>query len=124
MVADIFDEYQGRVDFFDNAEDVRPEPAMVFVPEPFTGGRFSLTGISGNDSSHLSTPRLAVEGSGICPDRCRSQGVCFHRPYQLRARMAFPLHVAPADSAWNRQSDGEISRAGSGADGDVREFGT
>jgi hypothetical protein len=70
---------------------------------------------------HEATPRPAVEGSGIAPQRRRSQKALFHRCHQMRGGEGFPLHHADAASAWNCQLDAEIEPPPAGADGDEVE---
>jgi hypothetical protein len=70
MAGDVLDENKGRSAFANNAGDLGPEVAGVVFSTALAGDAEPLAGISRSDDIHRSTPRCAVEGSHIIPDRC------------------------------------------------------
>jgi hypothetical protein len=69
VMSNVFDEKPFRFGFFGDSAYMRPEvPGVVFsFFVPCNAER--LAGISGRDKIHLSTPRAAIEGCKIVPDR-------------------------------------------------------
>jgi len=59
----------GWLNLSDDSLDARPEVPRVGCSEPLSSDGKRLAGIAPNDSSHLATPRVAVEGVQISPDR-------------------------------------------------------
>lgn len=99
----------------DDSGDGRPEVAGVSGSEPLAGHAERLAGVSANDASHLSTPRLAVEGVQIRPDRRVIQGTVRNTRCQDFAGSDFVFQVANCASAWESQSDSEVESPGSAA---------
>ena len=97
----------------DDSGDGRPEMAGVRGSEPLAGHAERLAGISTNDSSHLATPRAAVERVQISPDRRVIQGTVRNTRCQDFAGSDFVFHVADRASAWQSQSDSKVESPGS-----------
>ena len=77
-----------------------------------------LTREAARDDIHDSTPRAAVEGSEICPNRCIIHGFLRrHARSQDRTGIGFVLNAADDASISERQIDAEIESPASGADG-------
>lgn len=114
----IFDERAPRACLHEDAAEGRPEVALILAPKPFSGHRMRLAWDSANDAIHAATKLSAWEGSGIAPQRCRSQETLLHRRHQMSAGEGFPLHVSDWPIAWNCQFEAEIEPATAGADGD------
>lgn len=79
------------------------------------------------DEIHEATEASARDGSGIRPDRRRSQVTVLNRFDQVAGGECFPLHVQNWAKAWDRQFDSEVEASASGADADGGEgvrFGT
>jgi len=49
--------------------DVRPEPSVIVNTLSSSGSGEWLAGEPGSDDIHSSTPRVAVEGDKVIPDR-------------------------------------------------------
>jgi hypothetical protein len=75
-----------------------------------------------NDSIHDSTPRFAVEGSNVRPDRRIIERAFFNTSRQVRGSRNFCLHIADAASARHSESDGKIEAPDSGEETDVGIF--
>jgi hypothetical protein len=74
-----------------------------------------LARVSANDAIHDATPRSAVEGSNVRPDRRRSQDRIFHARRQDRGGECFAFNVADDASRSAKgklNSDVEASDAG------------
>jgi len=67
--AHVLEEAPSWLTLSDDSRDRGPEVAGVLGAEPLAGNRKRLAGIASNDSSHSATPRSAVEGVQISPDR-------------------------------------------------------
>ena len=65
---------------------------------------------------NAATPRLAVEGFEIAPNRRIIEGAVFDTRHQLFAGCRFVLHVTDRASAWKRQFEAEIDSADTGAE--------
>jgi hypothetical protein len=74
-------------------------------------------GESPRDAIHFSTPRLAIEGANIRPNRRRIQGLVFHARSPEFAGECFVLNEADDARFWDRQLDSEIESPVSGEEG-------
>jgi hypothetical protein len=72
-----------------------------------------LARVAANDAIHDATPRLAVEGSQVRPDRRRSHGFVFHARCQDRGGECFAFNVA--DDA-SRSAKGKLNSEVESAD--------
>ncbi len=93
MVGDVFEKAEFGVDFFDNAFDVGPDVARVVGAPALAGGAEWLAGIATCDDIHFSTPRVAIEGFNVVPDRSAIQGLVFHPGHESSRLVCFPLDV-------------------------------
>jgi len=73
---------------------------------------------------NLSTPRLAVEGGDIRPDRARRYGSLFHALDQEVGAVSLPFNEADRASRGNSQSEGDAEALGPGEEAHVSQFGT
>ena len=74
--------------------DVGPEPALILKSALIACHREGLTGESGSDEMNAATPRSAIEGDKVTPDRRRTKDPFVHSRDQIRGDKGFPLHVA------------------------------
>ena len=109
----VLEEAPLRPDLSNDSLDARPEMARVCGPEPLSGDAKRLARVSPNDSSHAATPRAAVEGVEISPDRRVIQGIVFNTRCQDFAGSDFVFHVADRASSRESQSDSSIESTGS-----------
>ena len=108
-------------DFVDDASDLGPEVPGVLLPCPVAGEAEGLAGIAGRDEMNSATPRSAVEGSKVVPDRRCSQGLVFHPAHESGRRMAFPLDESHSSIVGLGDVQAEIEAGISGAEGDAAE---
>ncbi len=101
--CDVLAEETNRPALFDDAKDLIDEEPFVCRAEPFARDRIGLAWITGSDEMNAVTPRLAVEGGKVIPDRRRIQFARFHARDKERGCISFPLHVS--DGTMSRFSD-------------------
>jgi hypothetical protein len=101
-----------------DADNLRPDVAVVALAELLPGDAKRLTGESRSNEIHDSTPRASIEGSEVTPERSRIQGALFHTRRQDRGGIGFPLHVT--DDAGGRlgESNAEFESSDAGAEGE------
>jgi hypothetical protein len=118
VVGDVLQKDNWRGALADDAGDVGPEVAGVVGPAPLAGHGEGLAGVAANEAIHDATPRLAVEGAEIAPQRARIQAALFHARDKEAGDVGFSLNPTDDASSWMRQSDGEIKPAVAGAEGE------
>jgi hypothetical protein len=119
--GDILDDDEPGPRLDDDAACGRPEVAGVERAAPAAGHAVRLARDAANEAIHEAAPWVAVEGSGIRPDSCRSQETLFNRCDQVRDGEGFPLHHNDAASAGQSQLDAEIEPGAAGAEADEVE---
>lgn len=80
--------------------------------------RERLAGVSASDNIHSSTPRPAVEGLNVAPDRSFTHGRLAHPRHDSGRGVGFPLDVTHSIGSGHGESDAELEAAGSGAEGE------
>ncbi len=120
--ADVLDEDEPRAGLDDDTTRIRPEVALVLFAEPLSCEAMRLARDSANEAIHQATPRTAVEGGDIAPNRSLTQETLLHRCDQVADGECFPLHEHDAASAWHCQLDAEIESSASGAKADDVEI--
>lgn len=108
VLSDILEEAECWLDFPNDASNVGPEMARVVNAALLSGDTEWLARVAANDAIHDATPRLAVEGSQVAPNRCVIQGFVLNARNQERGGICFSLNVTDGDSSASRQSDTEI----------------
>lgn len=111
MSADIFEETKWRSDDANDPRDVRPEVARVFVAELTACNREWLAWIATMDDIHHASPRFAVEGRNVVPDRCVIQGRVFHPRHESGCGVAFPLNVTNSSIVRQGEMEAEVKSA-------------
>jgi hypothetical protein len=101
--------------------DVGPEPALVLEATLAAGDAERLTGEARRDEIHDSTPRAAVEGREIVPDRSSSQGRFFHPRHESGRGVGFPLDVTDSTISGHGELEPEIESSDAGAEGKSME---
>ena len=93
MAGDVFEEDQTGLALSDDSSDVRPEVARVVFAALVAGDAERLARVTGRDEIHSSTPRCAVEGGQVVPDRRAIQGRVFHPRHESGRCVAVPLNM-------------------------------
>lgn len=78
MSGHVLEEAPFRPGLGDDARDLGPEVTRVLLALPVAGKAERLAGIAGSDDMNAASPRSAVEGAQVVPDRSRSQGRVRH----------------------------------------------
>ena len=114
MGADVLEEAPLGLDFFDDAADVGPHPAGIGGAQALAGAAFALARVAARDDIHKATPRAAVEGGNIVPDRCLIQGRVFHPGHESGRSVGFPFDVTNSSISGlgDVQSEFETTSAG------------
>jgi hypothetical protein len=116
MVGDIFEEAFSWQYVPDDLGDCGPEVTRIIGSTPESGDTEWLTRVAASDAIHDSTPRLAIEGFKIRPDRRFSHGLAFHARRQLLTAVCFDLNDADRASISNCQIESEFESVDSGAE--------
>lgn len=98
--GDVFKKNESWPDFSDDAGDMGPEVARVGGAEAFAGNAKSLTGVARSDNIHDATPKLAVEGGKVVPDRRLIQGRVFHPGHEDARGEGVPLDITHSSIPW------------------------
>jgi len=80
-----------------------------------------LTWIAASEDVHRATPRVAIEGSNIVPDRCFIQGRVFHPRHEGGRCIGFPLDVTHSSIPGAGNGEAEVDPAGSGTERQAEE---
>jgi hypothetical protein len=122
--ADVLDEDEPGSGLDEDPPRRAPEVAFVGAAEALAGEAVGLAGNAPDDAIHAATEASARDGSHIAPHRRRSHDALLHLRDQTGDGEGFPLHAQDRASRWDRQLDGSVETAASGAEGDEVEGGT
>jgi hypothetical protein len=121
MMGDILKEDEGRLDFTDDAGDMRPEVARVVRAPALARDGERLARIARSDDVHRVAPRAAVEGGNVVPDRCRIQGRVFHPRHEDGRGIGVPLDITHSAISGEREVQPEVEPAGAGAEREAEQ---
>ena len=96
--------------------DSGPEVALVVGSELTSGEGVGLAGVSRNEEIHDSTPRAAVEGSGISPQRRVIQPSVASSRNQNGCSRCFVLQVTDRSSVGTSQLHASVETSAAGCD--------
>ncbi len=116
MPADVFEEAPLGFDFSDNPRDFRPQMTRVGFAAALAGDAERLARVARSDQIHCSTPRAAVKGAKVRPNRSRVQGAVFKARRQEGRDSSFPFHETDGSSCWVSDSQPKIEPTVSGAE--------
>lgn len=105
---DVFEKHQGRAHVCHDVGNVWPQVARVVGSLSFAGNAERLTRVAASDDIHDATPRFAVEGLKVRPDRRCIQGTVRHTRNQKAGGIGFDLHIADRASLRAGKSDTEV----------------
>jgi hypothetical protein len=94
MTGDILEEGKTGTDLAEHSPNVRPEVTGIGGALSLSRERERLTRVATSDEIHNATPRLAVKGREIAPDRSPIQGRLRHPFHEEGRREGFPFDVA------------------------------
>lgn len=91
---------------------------LILLAKSLSGVAERLARVAASDEIHDATPRSAVEGSQVAPDRSRSHGFLRHASRQYRGSKRFAFNVADdASRSACGKLNSEVEAAVAGADG-------
>lgn len=121
MSFDVFEEAPFGVEFSDNATDMGPEMARIFLASTPAGKAEWLAGISASEDMNLAAPRAAVEGGNVTPERRFIQGLVFHPCHESGRREGFPFDVTNSAISGFCDVQAEFETSDASAEGDAVE---
>ena len=115
VALDVLEEDAARFALPDDALDRRPEVARIVAAASLSGCRERLAGVAGREDIHAATPRAAVEGESIVPDRRVTYRLVRHPGHENGRGEGVPLDVADSAVAGFCEADAELQASSSGA---------
>ena len=113
---DVLQQQESRSHVEHDALDPRPEPSFVVGALLLSSDGEGLAREARNDEIHASTPRCAVEGFEIVPDRSAIQGLVRHPRHEDGRGIGFPLDVTNGAGSGDGKMHGQVEPADSGAE--------
>ena len=98
----------------DDAGEVVPKPALAIGSGAPAGDGHFLARVARSDDIHDATPRSAIEGDKVVPDRSRIQGRVRHPRHERRRGVGFPLDVTHSSISWLSDVNAEVESASAG----------
>lgn len=93
---DVLQEHEARSHVTNDARDVGPHPPLIGGSGASASDAPRLAREARRDDVHASTPRCAVEGCEIVPDRRAIHGRILHPRHESGRSKGFPLNVTHA----------------------------
>jgi hypothetical protein len=103
----------GRIDLLDDPLDLGPEPSVVGFAELLPGGGERLAREARADDIHAATPRAAIEGAEIVPNRILISGRSLATREAGRS-VGLPLDSDHSPVALDSESESQLEAANSG----------
>jgi hypothetical protein len=116
MMGDILKKDKGRLDFADDAGDVRPEVARIVRAPALARDGERLARIARREDVHRAAPRFAVEAGNVVPDRRAIQGRIFHPRHDNGCGEGFPFDMAHRTISGQCDSEPEVDSSSAGAE--------
>jgi hypothetical protein len=107
-----------------DAPDLVPEPALVGGAAALAGEGLGLAGVASRDEIHSATPRSAVEGLQVVPDRSVSQLAPCHTGDEDGSRVGLPLDKPHRTHTGASHDHSGVESSEPGAEGEEGGWGT
>jgi hypothetical protein len=121
MSTDIFEETKRRSDFVNDASNVRPEMAWVFVAKLPSRDAKRLARITAMDDIHCATPFFAVESANVVPNRSLTQSLVCHPRHESGRSVGVPLDVTHSSIAGDSDVNAEVEATDTCAEGESEQ---
>jgi hypothetical protein len=121
MMGDVFEEYEGRLAFANDAGDMGPEVPRVVRAPAFACDGERLARIARSDDVHRAAPRAAVEAGNVVPDRRWIQGRLFHPCHENGRGVGFPFDMAHSSISGQGDGEAEVEPACAGAEREAEQ---
>lgn len=112
--GDVLEEDDRGLDLPDDADEVRPEGALVVVASLVPCDGVRLAGEPRSDEIHDSTPRIAVKGCEIVPDRRLIQSLVRHPRHEDGRGESVPLAKAHGSISHVGEFESEVDATNPG----------
>ena len=116
MMGDILKKDERRLDFADDAGDMRPEMARIVRAPPLARDGERLARVARREDIHRATPWFAVEAGNVVPDRRAIQGRVFHPRHDSGCGEGFPFDIAHRTISGQCDGEPEVDATGAGAE--------
>lgn len=123
VAEDVFGEDPLRADLADDPGDVWPEVPGVGLAEPLARQAERLARVARSEDIHAATPRAAVEGAHVRPERSLIQGLVDHPGHESGRSVCVPLDKANSPVFWLCDVQAEFEPASSGTEGESIKAG-
>jgi hypothetical protein len=117
VVWHILEEAKSWRHLSDNPGDVWPEVPRIVGSAALPGDGERLARVPPRDTIHNSTPRVAVKGLNVIPDRCRTQGLVCHPRHESGRGVSFPFDIAHSSGSWFGKLESKFKSGNSRAEG-------
>jgi hypothetical protein len=113
MTGDVLEKDEGRSTFSDDSEHLGPKVSCVGGSALLAGNAERLAWVARSDAIHCATPRSAIEGVKVIPDRCLRYVALLHTLCEKGRAVCVPLDSANNSCVGcrNLNSDIETSEA-------------
>ena len=118
-LGDVLQQDESGSQVSDDGCDGWPEPALIVSSTLLPGRAERLAREAGSDEIHSATPRAAVEGGEVIPDRSRIQARLRHPLHEDGRCVGVPLNVSHGSYPCHG-SEGELESSVAGAEVDGR----
>jgi hypothetical protein len=108
MAGDVFEEHEGRPAFINDSGDLGPEVAWIVFPCFFPGNAEPLARVTRSNAIHRFTPRLAIKGPYVIPDRCFRYVALFHALCENGSTVCIPFDSTNNSCSGQRKRNTEI----------------
>lgn len=116
--ADVLHEDVAGSHLTNDPGELRPEPSGVVGSPPLADAGQRGAGEAAADEIHRSTPRAAIEGRKVVPNRGLLHGLVFHPRHEAGRCVGVPLNVTDSPVAVSEgEVEPELESAASGAEG-------
>ena len=93
MIGDVFQKHPFGLAFRDDPREVGPQVSGISRALTLARNGKRLARIAARENIHCSTPRAAVKGGNVVPERCAIQGLVFHPRHEDGRSIGFALDV-------------------------------
>lgn len=114
-IGRVFDEDECWLALSDDTHEFGPEGPFVCMPKALSGKAVGLARDARSETIHEATPREAIEGREIVPDRRAIHGLIFHPRHESGCCVGFPLdvtHHTEVSSSRNSHSEFKSAKPG------------
>jgi len=121
MMGDILEEDEGRFSLSDDAGDMGPEVAGIVRALALASHAERLARVARSDDVHSITPRAAVEGGNVVPERRRRQGLVLHPRHEDGRGISVPFDMTDSSISGAGDVEAELEPTGARAEREAEQ---